>query len=564
MHKLFISIIFILLVQEIKAQDYPQDYFRSPLDIPLLLSGTFGELRPNHFHAGIDLKTQGKSGLKVYAIADGYISRIKVSKGGYGKAIYIQHDNGYSSVYAHLMRYSGKIQDYVVNNQYASEKYEIELFPKVDSIRVKKGDIIGLSGNTGGSFAPHLHFEIRHTHNQNPVNALHFGLRVRDDISPIIRSLKVYSQSETTQIDGEHSDKLIKVIGGSGEYTLKDTIKVSGPYALGIHTYDLLNGANNKNGVYSIEIFVDNLLFYSMSMEEFAFHESRYINSHLDYSEKTKSNTKLHKCLIQPNNKLSIYDFLSNDGTIMPHDSVQLVEIFVDDSHGNSSLLSFYVEKVNYDESVPRDSISYVKKFPFNKRNYFKNEYLTVDIPANSLYDNLNFDYKMTADSTLFSPIHYIHNEKTAVHYSYSIKLKTNVPTSLSSKAFICKVDDENNLSYMGGKYENGHISTKTKTFGKYSVSVDTIAPVVRGLNIYPGKTMKNSTLKMTIYDDFSGIKNYNAYIDGKWVLMEYEPKSNKLTHYFKSDLKAGKHRYKLVVTDKVYNSTTYEAEFYR
>ena len=167
---------------------------------------------------------------------------------------------------------------------------------------------------------------------------------------------------------------------------------------------------------------------------------------------------------------------------------------------------------------------------------------MTVDIPTNSLYDNLYFDYKMTSDSTLFSPIHHIHNEKTAVHYSYSMKLKTDVPSSLSSKAFICKVGVRNKLSYIGGKFENGCISTKTKTFGNYSVSVDTIAPVVKGLNIYPGKTMKNSTLKMTIYDDFSGIKNYNAYIDGKWVLMEYEPKSNKLTHYFKSDLKAGKH----------------------
>ena len=565
MHKLLVCIIFILCVKEVKSQDYPQDYFRSPLDIPLLLSGTFGELRPNHFHAGIDLKTQGKSGLKVYAIADGYISRIKVSTSGYGKALYVKHDNGFSSVYAHLMRYTGKIQDYVIEQQYASEKYEIELFPKVDSFRVKKGDIIGLSGNTGGSFAPHLHFEIRNSRNQNPINALHFGLKVRDDISPIIKSLKVYSQSQNTQIDGQSSDKLIKVIGGSGgEYTLKDTVKVSGPYALGIHTYDLLNGANNKNGVYSIEIFVDNLLFYSLSMEEFSFKESRYINSHLDYSEKAESNTKLHKCLIQPNNKLSIYDFLSNDGTITPHDSVQFVEIFIDDLHGNSSLLSFHVDKVPYDESIPKDSISYVKKFPFNKRNFFKNEHITVDIPANSLYDNLYFDYKMTSDSLLFSPIHHIHNSKTAVHYSYSINIKTDVPGSLRSKAFICKLDDEDKLSYIGGKYENGYISTKTKTFGNYSVAVDTIAPIVRGLNIYPGKTMKSSTLKMTTYDDFSGIKSYNAYIDGQWVLMEFEPKSNKLTHFFKSDLKAGKHQFKLIVTDKVDNSTTYEAEFYR
>lgn len=564
MHKFILFIFLILFLQETTAQEHPQDYFRSPLDIPLVLSGTFGELRPNHFHAGVDFKTQGTSGLKIYAIADGYISRIKVSTSGYGKAIYLKHDNGYSSVYAHLMRYSGKIQNYVVEKQYEKQSYTIELFPKEDSIRVKKGDVIGLSGNTGSSFAPHLHFEIRNSKNQNPLNGLRFGLDVKDNISPIIKNLKIYSKSSNTQIDGQNSDKLYKVTGKYGEYSIDDTIKVSGPYALGVHTYDLLNGANNKNGVYSIEVFIDDQLLYSHKMEEFAFHESRYINSHLDFREKTENNRKIHKCYIEPNNKLSIYDFVSNNGTITPHDSVQLVEVFVDDVHGNLSLLSFYVEKVDFDESIPKDSMNFIKIFPFNKRNYFENEHITVDIPTNSLYDTLLFNYKMTFDTTLLSPIHHIHYPSTATHYSYLIEIKTDIPSALQSKSFICKIDDSGKKSFIGGKYENGKISTKTKTFGKYSVTSDTVAPIVKGLNIYPGKNMKTSTLKMTIKDDFSGIKSYNAYIDGEWVLMEYEPKSDKLTHYFKKDLKAGKHIFKLVVTDKVDNSTTYEAEFYR
>ena len=563
MHKFLIYIVLVLLFQEVKAQDHPQNYFGAPLDIPLILSGTFGELRPNHFHAGIDFKTQGQSGLKIYAIADGYVSRIKVSPYGYGKAIYIEHDNGYSSVYAHLMRYNAKIQDYVVAQQYEAQSYDIELFPKSDFLRVKKGDVIGLSGNTGSSFAPHLHFEIRNSKNQNPLNGLRFGLDIKDNISPIIKNLKVYSKSSKTQIDGQYADKLMTVIGKYGEYTLKDTVKVSGPYALGIHTYDLLNGANNKNGVYSIEIFIDDQLSYSHNMEEFAFQESRYINSHVDYYEKIESNIKFHKCYIQPNNKLSIYDFISNNGTILPHDSIQTVEIFVDDVYGNSSLLKFYVEKVEFDSLIIKDSVPFVKVFPFNSRNYFKNEHLTVDIPTNSLYDTLYFEYKMTEDSTLFSPVHHIHNSRTAVHNSYSIEINANVPTDLISKAFICNINDKGKLSYVGGKYEDGKISAKTITFGKYSVTVDTIPPIVKGLNIYPGKSMKSSTLKMNIKDDFSGIKTYNGYIDGEWVLMEYEPKSDRLTHYFR-ELKAGKHEFKLVVTDMVDNTTTYTAEFYR
>ena len=255
------------------SQNHPKDYFRSPLDIPLILSGTFGELRSNHFHAGIDLKTKGQSGLNVYAIADGYVSRIKVSPWGYGKAIYITHYNGYTSVYAHLMRYTGAIQDYVIDQQYLQKSYDIELFPDSLELKVQKGQIIGLSGNTGSSAAPHLHFEIRNSQNQYPQNGLQFGFDIKDDIPPIIKELKLYRQSKKTQINGNNHDIILETKGENGLYMLDQNIEVSGPFSIGLNTYDLLNFASNKNGVFSIDVFVDSSLIYSHKMEEFGFHD---------------------------------------------------------------------------------------------------------------------------------------------------------------------------------------------------------------------------------------------------------------------------------------------------
>ncbi|MBL6663603.1 MAG: M23 family metallopeptidase [Flavobacteriales bacterium] len=567
MHKIYFVAVVVLFSLVSFGQEHPQD-FHPPLDIPLVLSGTFGELRNNHFHAGIDIKTQGQSGLKVYAIADGYVSRIKVSPWGYGKAIYITHDNGYSSVYAHLMRYTGAIQDYVISNQYKNQSYDIELFPTKDELRVKKGEIIGLSGNTGSSAAPHLHFEIRNSQNQYPQNGLQFGFDITDNIPPVIKELKVYSKAKKTVIDGDNEDKIFLVKGSAKNCYIDKTIEVSGPYALGINTYDLLNKANNKNGVYSIEVLVDSQLIYSHTMKEFGFHETRYINSHLDYSEKVTNKRKLHKCFLEPNNKLSIYDYVANKGIINPKNGTQKVVIRVKDVYENVSELNFNVKKSEQvlSNNNIKDTVKFTSVFPFEEQNSFDNELLSIEIPKYSLYDTLFFTYKVFEDSSdiFHSPIHCIHNEESTVHSPYALSVKTTVPDSLASKSYICKLNKTGKPNYVGGNYKDGKISVKTRLFGNFTVAIDTINPIVKGLNIYPGKTMKSSTLKMTIKDEESGVKTYSATINDEWVLMEYEPKNNKLTHYFKKDLKAGKHVFKLVVYDSVNNATEYQAVFYR
>ena len=282
--KYHLLIFFTIICQDISAQNYI-----APVDFKLLLSGTFGELRSNHFHAGIDIKTQGVEGQEVKSIADGYVSRIKVSTWGYGKVIYITHpETGHTSVYAHLQGFSEKIDKLVKKEHYKKESFEINFFPKKDELIVKQGEIIGLSGNSGGSNGAHLHFEIRETRNAHPINPLQFEFNVTDNIPPILKKLKIYA-FDTTLINGYNTSKVYDLQKQKNNYLLNETPEIKGDFALGIFTYDQAEGAYNKNGVYAIKMYIDSLLYYDFKVDELDFSTSRYINAHIDYYEKKES-----------------------------------------------------------------------------------------------------------------------------------------------------------------------------------------------------------------------------------------------------------------------------------
>ena len=566
MSKKFCFILVLLLslnISNAQEKEFPKNYFRSPLDIPLILSGTFGELRPNHFHAGIDLKTKGASGLKIYSVADGYVSRIKVSPTGYGKAIYVKHPNGYTSVYAHLMRYNDKIEAIVKKEQYSKKSFAIEIFPGPSDIVVKKGEIIALSGNSGSSFAPHLHFELRDSKTEKPQNGMHFGFEIKDNIAPIIKEVKLY---EKTVYNGKYNTENKLVKGGNGKYYIDSNFEADTTFGISISTYDLLNGANNKNGVYKIALIVNDSLVYRVKMDEFAFSETKYIKSHSDYYEKIENKKKFHKCFIDPFNKLSIYDSLVNSGFISFGKNESLnIKIIVSDLYQNKSVLAFdVVKQKKIQETTDPDSTSFM--FVYGANQVFKNKFIELRSNKKSFYDLVYFNYKNRIDSLLstFSGIHQIHNQNTPIHNTLALTINlAKYPDSISSKLCLAKVNSNNKLSYSGGKYEDGKLKAKIYSFGDYTVSIDTIKPIIKGLNIYPGKTMNSSTLKMTIKDDFSGINTYEGKINGQWIIMEYDPKKNRLTHYFEKDLPKGKHTFDLKVSDKHNNESNYQAIFY-
>jgi hypothetical protein len=562
---LFVNFIFPLFAQK----EYPQNYFIAPLDIPLHLSGTFGELREDHLHSGLDIRTGEVEGLNVYAAADGYVSRIKVSSGGYGKAIYVTHPNGYISVYAHLQQYKGAIKDYVKNEQYRRESFEVELYPAIGAITVKKGEIIALSGDSGGSGGPHLHFEIRYAGSEKPVNPLLFGFEVEDYTSPVIHLLKVYPAEKNCFIGNKKKEVELAVQGSSGKYSLsgKDTLSITGKAFFGINTIDLFNNGNNKNGVYSIRLMLDSSQVFEQVMETFSFDETRYINSLIDYPEYISNQRRVQKSYIQPNNKLSIYQNVKNKGVIdFSDDEVHSLIYQVTDAAGNISSLTFWVKskiKIEADQkesSTSNDEII----FTYKKNNSFTTDLVSFEVPGSALYDTLLFSYKLLPPiKRSYSSVHQLHNSVVPLHTQCKLSIRADLlPKTLQDKALIAKVEDQQNLSSVGGDWDNGFVTSQIREFGNYCVVVDSISPKITPVNISNNKNISGqNTIQVQIYDELSGIESYRGSINGEWILMDYDAKNDLLTYIYDERLTKGENLFELKVTDKKNNVSNYKAK---
>ena len=558
------KILILLIILFSSNLTFSQDYI-NPLDFRLLLSGTFGELRGNHFHAGIDFKTKGVEGQNIYAIADGYISRIKVSSYGYGKALYINHTDGKTSVYAHLQKFSEKIDTIVKKEHYNREQFEINIFPKANSIKVKQGEIIALSGNSGSSQGAHLHFEIRDTKTEHPLDPLDYGFKVIDNISPILKEIKIFD------IDNHDLSSTYKISKKNKEYYTQDTIYSNSKVGIGIYTYDQSNDAYNKNGVNDIKVYIDSVLIYHFELDQLDFSKNKYINAHIDYEEKVLSKRKFHKCFRLPNNSLKNYKTLINNGYYKLDDNKNhLVEIEVSDSYDNISNLSFILKKsITASENktitnIDKPDASTTKLFYWYNENNFNTDDFKLLINKNYLYETIDFNY-LLKDSIkgIYGKIHQCHFETVPLHKSAKISIRANVPSRLKDKVYIAKVKD-NKFIYYGNKWENSYLSAKISQFGDFAVAADSIKPKITGVNIYPGKEIKNqTTIKCLIEDKESGIKKFEGKINGQWILMEYDHKRKLLQYDFNEIIKKGENLFTLEVHDMLGNVKKYSAKFY-
>lgn len=547
-----------------------------PIKIPLFLSGNFGELRTGHFHSGIDIKTRGVSGHKLYAIADGYVSRIKISAGGYGKALYIHHPKlGLTSVYAHLQSFYKELDNHIVSEQYKNKTYEIQLFPEKDEFIIKKGQVIALSGNTGSSKGPHLHFEIRNLSNQRPVNPMFYNFDITDNIPPKIFQVALYQKGGGSYLNPNKRKTIYNTRQiEKGKYVLKtdSPVKVSGKTGFGVKAYDFLNKSHNWCGVYEIELQIDSTTLYHHNMDEFAFQNTRYINAFIDYEEKIKSNANIQKLFLEPNNNLNIYKYVKNNGFYnFNSDTIHRVQINIKDVYGNESMVTFDV-KNEKDTTIPSNSNNknsdYQKVLPFNTENTFYADNIKLDFPVNAFYDTVYFEYNTikTNHSKFYSDIHQIHNKFTPVHKYFTLALKTReVKPALKDKIFIARIekDADQEYQYEGGERINGFISTKVREFGDYVVIADTLTPTIKPLTNMK-EVDANGQLTFRVIDDLSGIESYNGYINGEWVLFEYDKKNDLLFHQMKhSSLNSDKtHEIELYAGDKKSNIATYYSEF--
>jgi len=548
----------------VNSSDRKNPEFRSPVDIPIYLSGTFGEIRGSHFHAGIDIKTYGKQGLNVYSVEDGHISRIKVSSFGYGKALYIEHPNGYTTVYAHLKKFNSRIDNYIKAIQYQKESFEVDEYLDAGEIKVDKGDIIGLSGNSGGSFGPHVHFEVRESQSQIPVNPLAFGIIVIDRIAPVLRDLMIYPMDEK---DKQVKPVREKVIKKDNSYTLNyDTIVInSKKIGLGINTFDQMNGAENKNGIYEMKLQVDGKTIYQFVMDRISFSETRYVQAHMDYRSQQEENIKAHRCYQLPGNRLSIYDTISNAGLFsLDEQKTHQVVICIKDFNDNTSILNFCMKLDLSSTLVNYNDLDFDTVLNYQVDNTFKTDEVKVYLPKYTLYDSLYFNYEKLSgekEDNCYSSIHQIHHEFEPAHKYFTVSVKPkNLPFALKNKALLVWKDKNAKLKAKDSFWNGAYLSAKTRDFGKYFISIDTIKPKIRPVNIHDNKVLTyQSNIKIKISDNLSGITKYRATIDDSWILMEYDAKNSLLTYFFDDRIKPGTHDFVLMVKDNSNNYSYYK-----
>ena len=540
--------------------NYPKDYFVKPLDVPLILSGTFGELRTNHFHAGLDIKTQQRQGLNVVASASGYVSRIKISHWGYGKALYITHPNGYTTVYGHLKKFAPEIEAYVKKLQYQKESFTIELFPKSSELKVTKGQVVAYSGNSGSSGGPHLHFEIRDSRS-NPINPMFFGIELPDTKNPLIRAGVIYSFNDSSHVNNLNkiNELVLKYKDGA---MVANTVEAYGKIGIGVNVVDKLDGALNNNGIFNLQMTVNGKKTYEHEVNTFSFTESRYINTLMDYERYSRKRQRIQKCFVEPSNKLSIYKKLVNKGYIDIKEGLSYhIQITASDFKGNSSKLIIPIKGVKSDSIVKEKIIKTPHFFKANEYNKINQDNFSVAFPKNSFYKDIYFDFSYEDNVVK------LHNSGTPLHNKFTLTFDiSDYSVKDRKQVIIAEINNKGRLSYASTRRKENKVYTRSRSLGKYTLAIDSILPKIKPINFKNNKKIsKYRYLKVKISDNLSGIKSYRGEIDGKWILFEYDAKRRLLTYDFNdSKLEGNKHTLKVTAVDNVNNTNTYIATFYK
>jgi len=546
------------------SQEIDKNYFSNPVKTPMRYGSNFGELRSNHFHSGVDIKV-ARTGVPLYAPADGFVSRISVSAWGYGNALYISHPNGYTTVYGHLHNYSPKIKSIVRAKQYSNKTFALNWYPLPDLIFLKKGELIGYAGNSGHSFGAHLHFEVRNTLTEETMNPALFGFTIPDKVKPKFKKIGIYPLNENSRVNSQGKPQYFNVkLNGSNYYTVSGVIKVSGKVGFSFRALDYMSGVHNKTGIYNAKLKIDGKLVYEHKLKSFFFHESRAINSFIDYSYYKRYKVKLQKCFVDPGNMLRIYE-KSHSGFFFIDNKKHKIEILIQDFYGNKSTLKFYVQSV---KPASDDTTTHCERMISNSEGIFLiKDNFRASLPKGAVYNEFCFNFRdeKTSQSRFHSNIYHLHKNTEPLHKKgvISISAKT-VPDTLKNKASIVYISNKGSISWMESKELDGFFTTKFKTFGKFAIMVDTVAPKI--VPKYFSSTSKiGKKISFKISDNLSGIESFNGYIDDKWVLFQYDGKSRTIFYIFDDQVTRGKkHSLEIVIKDKKNNTAIFKSPFFK
>ena len=553
--KLFTITFFSLLINSLLLFGQFEKDLIAPLEIPFSISGTFGEPRSSHFHLGVDIKTQGKEGLEVKSISSGSVSRIRISLGGYGKAIYIDHPNKTTSVYAHLKKFAPKIESYIKKFQYENETYTIQKFPKKDKLLIEKGEVIGFSGNTGGSSGPHLHFEIREKKSQKPLNPLLYDLPVNDHVRPQLQKLFIFYTNENVILNRIQPILLERVNDSLYKTAM---IETSGKIGIGIQMFDRQDYSYSRNGVYSTKVFVNGKIISHYKFDKLIINESKKLYQVIDYKNYTQKRLKIFKLFYKSGNKLNFMNTLVDQGIFEVElgKSYQII-IEIEDFSGNKSTIEAFIEgtenKIKPVELRGR-LIKTDREYSFTLKNK------ELFFPSKTFFNDVKIELFENKDQIEIGP------NLFPIANSFEIKFGFNEKDSLrSAQTFIAK-KMKKSLVYLPTKLEENKLIAKVNELGVYTLARDSVAPTVVPDNFKKNQWLSNyKSLNLKIDDDFSGIKKYRGTINGEWVLFEYEPKRKILTYdFFDKYSEKLKHNLELEVEDNVGNKKIYKTTFFR
>ena len=530
-------------------------------------SASFAELRPNHFHSGMDMRIGNKEGEPVYAPADGYVSRVNISPWGGGQVLYITHSNGYRTVYMHLHDFVGDIGKWVRDYQYSHHVYAFDASP-CDTIRVKKGQLIAHAGNSGSSGGPHLHYDIRYAHNDQPINPLYFGLPYEDNIKPTIRDIKVYPADEDDLVNGQQKpiSLLENTKKGQQRTFWRDTLLVSGRFYTGIYATDISKGSPGKNGVERIELYVDDSLFFQYSVPTFLFEETRAINAILDYPEYLSSHRTFVVTRQLRGNRNNWCQSVNGNGYLhFAEGSRHKLTYVALDYKGNRDSRTFWIKAVaaTRQQGITKHvagidcqgiPVAYFKHNDISKPGF------RLVMEEGTIYDNDLLLYSMAPRAGLLSDMHTVRLQKNDLPPHKSMFVHMPLPylkdTALSCKLVIVNISGTR-MNALTTRRQNNVLVGTTRSFGSFGIALDTVAPRLTAVNLHNGRHYAKGTVwRIKILDNLSGVETYHCYVNGQWVLSQYDGKTASLYIDPSEALKSGLNNIRIILSDAVGNKT--------